>query len=188
VAAARRTWRRRQPELDPRRLVFIDETSATTNMTRRYGRRKRGERLVCKVPHGHWKTSTFIAALRHDRVTAPLLLDGPMNGPSFKAYVEQILAPTLRRGDIVVMDNVSVHKVAGVRQAIEARGATLVYLPPYSPDLNPIELFFSKLKAILRKAAANSIESLWTVIGSCLKFFSPGECAAFLAHAGYRST
>jgi transposase len=110
-----------------------------------------------------------------------------MNGPSFKAYVEQILAPTLRRGDIVVMDNVSVHKVAGVRQAIEARGATLVYLPPYSPDLNPIELFFSKLKAILRKAAANSIESLWTVIGSCLKFFSPGECAAFLAHAGYRS-
>jgi transposase len=168
--------------------VFIDETCATTNMTRRYGRRKRGERLVCKVPHGHWKTSTFIAALRHDRITAPLLLDGPMNGPSFKAYVEQILAPTLRRGDIVVMDNVSVHKVAGVRQAIEARGATLVYLPPYSPDLNPIELFFSKLKAILRKAAANSIESLWTVIGSCLKFFSPGQCAAFLAHAGYRST
>lgn len=157
-------------------------------MTRRYGRGKRGERLVCKVPHGHWKTSTFIAALRHDRVTAPLLLDGPMTGSSFKAYVEQILAPTLKRGDIVIMDNVSVHKVAGIREAIEARGATLVYLPPYSPDLNPIEQFFAKLKAILRKAAARSIEDLWTVIGSCLKFFSRHECAAFLAHAGYGST
>jgi len=177
-----------QPKLDPKRLVFLDETSATTNMTRRYGRRKQGERLVCKVPHGHWKTTTFIAALRHDRVTAPLLLDGPMNGPTFKAYVEQVLAPTLKRGDIVIMDNVAIHKVAGVRQAIEARGATLRYLPPYSPDLNPIEQCFSKLKAILRKAAANSIESLWTVIGSCLKFFPPKECAAYLAHAGYGST
>jgi transposase len=188
VAAARKAWRRQQPKLDPRRLVFIDETSATTNMTRRYGRRKRGERLVCKVPHGHWKTSTFIAALRHDRVTAPLLLDGPMNGLTFKAYIEQVLAPTLKRGDIVVMDNVAIHKVAGVRQAIEARGATLLYLPPYSPDLNPIEQFFSKLKALLRKAAPNSIDSLWTVIGSCLKLFPAKECAAFLAHAGYGST
>jgi len=157
-------------------------------MTRRYGRGERGERLVCKVPHGHWKTSTFIAALRHDRVTAPLLLDGPMTGSSFKAYVEQILAPTLKRGDIVIMDNVSVHKVAGVREAIKARVATLVYLPPYSPDLNPIEQFFAKLKAILRKAAARSIKDLWTVIGSCLKLFSRRECAAFLAHAGYGST
>ncbi len=154
-------------------------------MTRRYGRGKRGARLVYKVPHGHWKTSTFIAALRHDRVTAPLLLDGPMNGLSFKAYVEQILAPTLKRGDIVVMDNVSIHKVAGVREAIEARGATLVYLPPYSPDLNPIEQFFSKLKALLRQAAARSLKRLWTVIGSCLKLFSRRDCAAFLTHAGY---
>lgn len=188
MAAARKAWRRKQSKLDPRRLVFIDETSATTNMTRRYGRRRRGERLVCKVPHGHWKTSTFIAALRHNRVTAPLLLDGPMNGQTFKAYVEQILAPTLRRGDIVVMDNVAIHKVAGVRQAIEARGATLVYLPPYSPDLNPIEQFFSKLKAILRKAAPRSIECLRTSIRSCLELVPSKECAAFLAHAGYGST
>jgi transposase len=185
VAAARKAWFKRQPTLDPRRLVFIDETSASTNMTRHYGRTTRGERLVCKVPHGHWKTSTFIAALRHNRITAPLLLDGPMNGPSFLAYVEQILAPTLRRGDMLIMDNVSLHKVAGVRQAIEARGAALFYLPPYSPDLNPIEQAFSKLKAFLRNAAARSISSLWAVIGTCLTQFSPRECAAYLANAGY---
>src|SRR5215468_4862584 len=160
VAAARRMWVKRQARLDPRRLVFIDETSASTNMTRRYGRSARGERLVCKVPHGHWKTSTFVAALRHNRVTAPLLLDGPMNGASFVAYVEQILAPTLRRGDTVIMDNVSIHKVAGVREGIEGRGADLLYLPPYSPDLNPIEKCFSKLKASLRKASARTIDGL----------------------------
>jgi transposase len=137
------------------------------------------------VPHGHWKTSTFIAALRHNRVTAPFLLDGPMNGLSFKAYVEQILAPSLKRGDIVVMDNVNIHKVAGVREAIEARGASLLYLPPYSPDLNPIEQFFSKLKALLRKAAARTVKELWSVIGTCLKLFPPRECAAFLTHSGY---
>jgi len=174
-----------QGKLDRRRLVFIDETCASTNMTRRYGRGARGERLICKVPHGHWKTSTFIAALRHNRVTAPLMLDGPMNGPSFLAYVEQVLAPTLARGDTVIMDNVSVHKVAGVREAIEAHGATLFYLPPYSPDLNPIEQLFSKLKAILRKAAARSISSLWAVIAACLKQFSPRECTAYLVNAGY---
>ena len=185
VAAARKAWRKMQTGLDPRKLVFIDETSASTNMTRRYGRGTRGERLVCKIPFGHWKTSTFIAALRHNRVTAPLLLDGAMNGRSFLAYVEQILAPTLKRGDIVVMDNVSVHKVAGVREAIEAREAILLYLPPYSPDLNPIEQFFSKLKAILRKAAACSIKNLWAVIAACLKDFSPAECAAYLLNAGY---
>jgi transposase len=154
-------------------------------MTRRYGRGARGQRLVCKVPHGHWKTFTFIAALRHNRVTAPLLLDGPMNGLSFLAYVEQILAPTLRFGDIVIMDNVSIHKVAGIREAIEARGAILYYLPPYSPDLNPIEQFFSKLKALLRKAAATSIRNLWAAIRSSLKDFSPAECAAYLFNAGY---
>jgi transposase len=174
-----------QSRLDPRRLVFIDETSASTNMTRRYGRGTRGERLVCKVPHGHWKTSTFVAALRYNRVTAPLLLDGAMNGVCFLAYVEQVLAPTLKRGDIVIMDNVSVHKVAGVCEAIEVCGANLFYLPPYSPDLNPIEQFFSKLKAILRKVAARSMESLWTAIGSCLVDFPPQECAAYLANAGY---
>ena len=184
MAAARKAWIKLQTKLDPRRLVFIDETSASTNMTRRYGR-TRGARLVCKVPYGHWKTSTFVAALRHNRVTAPLLLDGPMNGESFLAYVEQILAPTLRRGDIVIMDNVSVHKVAGVREAIEARRATLRYLPPYSPDLNPIEKFFSKLKSVLRKAAARSLESLWAAIGSCLADFPAPECAAYLASTGY---
>jgi len=174
-----------QMRLDPRSLVFIDETCASTNMTRRYGRGTRGERLVCKVPFGHWKTSTFIAALRHNRVTAPLLLDGPMNGASFLAYVEQVLAPTLRRGDIVIMDNVSIHKVAGVREAIEARGATLFYLPPYSPDFNPIEQFFSKLKAMLRKAAATSIASLWAAVASIIQEFSPRQCAAYLVNAGY---
>jgi transposase len=178
-------WMKMQTRLDPRRLVFIDETSASTNMTRRYGRRARGERLVCKVPHGHWKTSTLVAALRHNRITAPLLLDGAMNGPSFLAYVEQILAPTLQAGDIVIMDNVNIHKVAGVREAIEARDATLVYLPPYSPDLNPIEQFFSTLKSILRKVAARSITALWAAISSALRAFSSRECAAYLAHAGY---
>jgi len=154
-------------------------------MTRRYGRWTRSERLVCKVPYGHWKTSTFVAALRHHRVTAPLLLDGPMNGLSFKAYVEQILVPTLKCGDIVVMDNVSIHKVAGIREAIEACGATLFYLPPYSPDLNPIEQCFAKLKAILRKAVARSLETLWKVIGSCISLFPRNECAAYFANAGY---
>ena len=154
-------------------------------MTRHYGRGPRGERLVCKVPHGHWKTSTFVAALRHNRATAPFLLDGPMNGTSFPVYARQILAPTLRRDDIVIMDNVVVHKVAGIREGIEARGAILLYLPPYSPDLNAIEQFFSKLKAVLRKAAARSIERLWKVIGSCLTDFSQRECAAYLANAGY---
>jgi len=185
VAAARKAWFKMQARLDPKRLVFIDETSASTNMTRRYGRGTRGERLVCKVPHGHWKTSTFVAALRYNRVTAPLLLDGAMNGESFLAYVEQILAPTLRRGDIVIMDNVSVHKVVGVREAIEACDAILLYLPPYSPDVGPIEQFFSKLKAILRKAAARSVKSLWDTIGSCLIDFPPAECAAYLTNAGY---
>jgi transposase len=185
--AARKAWFKMQTKLDPRKLVFIDETAASTNMTRHYGRQTRGERLVCKVPHGHWKTSTFVAALRHDGVTAPFLLDGPMSGSSFLTYVEDVLAPTLKRCDIVIMDNVIVHKVAGVRAAIEARGATLFYLPPYSPDLNPIEQFFSKLKALLRNAAARSIDSLWEVIGSCLNDFSPSECAAYLTNAGYGS-
>ena len=172
-------------KLDPRRLVFIDETGASTNMTRRYGRRRRGQRLVCKVPYGHWKTSTLVAALRYNKVTAPMLLDGAMNGAAFLVYIKEVLAPTLRRGDIVIIDNVSVHKVAGVREAIEARGATLLYLPPYSPDFNPIEQFFAKLKSGLRKAAARSVESLWDTIGSCVIDCSPRECAAYLTNAGY---
>src|ERR1700752_4006071 len=137
VAAAREVWRDRQPNLDPDRLVFIDETWATTNLTRRYGRAARGQRLVAPVPHGHWKTSTFVAGLRASGLTAPLVVDGAMNGEIFLAYIEQILAPTLSAGDVVIVDNLSSHKVAGVREAIERRGATLLYLPPYSPDLNP---------------------------------------------------
>jgi transposase len=177
--------RRKQLRLVAKRLVFIDETSASTNMTRRYGRAPQGERLVCKVPHGHWKTTTFVAALRHDRVTAPLVLDGPMNGESFKAYVEQVLAPTLKPGDIVFMDNVSLHKVVGVAEAIEARGASIHYLPAYSPDLNPIEQFFAKLKSILRKIAARTVTGLWKAIAVCLETISPTECAAYFANSGY---
>jgi transposase len=184
--------RRRQPRLNPKRLVFIDETSVASNITRLYGRAPRGQRLIQKVLHGNWKTTTFIAALRHDRVTAPFVLEGAMDGETFRAYVEQILAPTLKRGDIVFMDNVPVHKVAGVREAIEGRGAILVYLPAYSPDFNPIEQWFAKLKAVLRKlaaytlkGAAYSIESLCKTIAACLDEISRAECAAYLAHAGY---
>jgi transposase len=172
--------------MNPTRLVFLDETWATTNMARRYGRAPRGERVIASVPHGHWKTSTFVAGLREDAITAPLVIDGAMNGETFRAYIEQFLAPTLAHGDIVIMDNLSSHKVAGVREAIEARGASLIYLPPYSPDLNPIEHAFAKLKALLRKAAPRTVEGLWTVIGESLSAFPPNECANYLTAAGYR--
>jgi transposase len=187
VAAARRVWREQQPALKAERLVFLDETWATTAMARRYGRARRGRRVVAAVPHGHWKTTTFLAALRHDGLTAPCVFDGAINGERFLAYVEQALAPTLRPGDIVVMDNLAAHKVKGVREAIEATGAGLLYLPPYSPDLNPIEHVFAKLKALLRTAAARSVEALWHTIGQLLEAFSPTECAHYLAHAGYGS-
>lgn len=172
--------------MNPTRLVFLDETWATTNMARRYGRAPRGERVIASVPHGHWKTSTFVAGLREDAITAPLVIDGAMNGETFRAYIEQFLAPTLAHGDIVIMDNLPSHKVAGVREAIEARGASLIYLPPYSPDLNPIEQALAKLKALLRKAAPRTVEALWTVIGESLSAYSPSECANYLADAGYR--
>jgi transposase len=165
--------------------VFIDETWATTAMARRYGRARRGQRVVAAVPHGHWKTTTFIAALRHDALTAPCVFDGAINAVRFLAYIEQALVPTLRAGDIVVMDNLRAHKVAGVREAIAARGARLFYLPPYSPDLNPIEQAFAKLKALLRTAAARTVEALWHTIGRLIGAFSPTECAHYLAHAGY---
>jgi transposase len=154
-------------------------------MTRWYGRAPRGQRLVAAVPHGHWKTSTFVAALRRSALTAPLVVDGAMNGDIFRAYVEQVLAPTLKPGDIVILDNLGSHKVAGVREAIEVRGASLVYLPPYSPDLNPIEQAFAKLKALLRKAAARTILRLWDVLGDTLGRFTPQECANYLVNAGY---
>jgi transposase len=183
---------KQQPRLDPKRLVFIDETSVSTTITRLYGRAPQGERLVQKVPHGNWKTISFIAALRHDRITAPFVLEGPMTGEMFKAYIEQFLAPTLTRGDVVFMDNVSVHKVDGIEEAIEARGAIPFYLPAYSPDLNPIEQLFAKLKALLRKVAAYTlkngaftIRSLCKTVARCLDQISRAECAAYLANSGY---
>jgi transposase len=177
--------RKEQPTLDPKKLVFIDETAATTKMTRLYGRAPQGKRLVDKVPHGHWKTTTFICGLRHDGVTAPFVLDGPMDGPHFLAYVEQILAPTLRKGQTVYMDNVSTHQVDGVKQAIEARGARAVFLPAYSPDLNPIEQFFARLKSFLRKTKARTVDELWRAIAAFLKEVSKDECKAYLANSGY---
>jgi transposase len=188
VARRREQWRRYQAKVDPARLVFIDETWAKTNMTRTHGRCAVGQRLVDKVPHGHWKTLTFVAALRLDQITAPCVFDGPINGLSFLAYVTQLLTPSLRPGDIVVMDNLGSHKGVAVRQAIRATGAKLFFLPPYSPDLNPIEQMFAKLKTLLRKTAARSIEGTWRGIGELLKQFSPQECANYLANAGYVST
>ncbi len=185
MARKRDRWRRHQKRLDPRRLVFIDETWAKTNMTRIHGRCARGQRLLAKVPHGHWKTLTFLAALRCDRITAPFVLDGPINGDWFKAYVEQVLVPTLPPGDVVVMDNLGSHKAAAVRQAIRKAGAHLIFLPPYSPDLNPIEQVFAKLKALLRKAAERTVENTWRRIGQLLEHFSATECANYLVNSGY---
>jgi transposase len=185
VAAARAELKAEQPRLDPRRLVFIDETAVTTKMIRQYGRCPRGQRLISSVPHGHWKTLTYVAALRSDGLTASFVLDGAMNGAYFLAYVEQVLVPTLRKGDIVFADNLPAHKVSGVREAIEAAGATLRLLPAYSPDLNPIEQVFSKLKAALRKGAARTVTRLLKLIGRLAKTLSPQECANYFAHAGY---
>ena len=156
MAAARQCWKAAQASLDANRLVFVDETGTSTKMVRTHGRCRRGQRLIGKAPAGHWKTTTFTAGLRCDGLVAPFVLEGPMNGKSFLIYVETVLAPSLSQGDIVVIDNLSAHKVAGVRAAIEARGAILLYLPPYSPDLNPIEMAFAKLKTLLRKAAART--------------------------------
>ena len=157
-------------------------------MARLRGRAPRGERLIGKIPHGHWKMTTFVAALRSNALTAPGVIDGPMNGNAFLAYVEQVLAPTLKPGDIVVLDNLSAHKVRGVREAIEGVGARLLYLPPYSPDFNPIEQLFAKLKALLRKAAERSVAALWNRIASLLGAFPPDECANYFRNAGYASS
>lgn len=176
-----------QPKLDAQRLVFIDETAVTTKMVRQYGRAPIGERLVAKVPHGHWKTLTLVAALRVDCVTAPYVVDGPMTGPAFLAYVEKVLAPALRKGDIVFMDNLRTHKIAGVAEAIEARGATLRYLPAYSPDLNPIENAYSKLKCLLRKGRARTVAALTKLVGRSLEAIAPVDCRGYFRHAGYRA-
>jgi transposase len=171
--------------MDPTSFVFIDETGVTTNMVRRHGWGPKGDRLVDAAPHGHWRATTFVAGLRSTGLTAPLVLDGPLSGKAFRAYVEQFLAPTLSPGDVVVMDNLAAHKVAGVRDAIAAVGASILYLPAYSPDLNPIEQIFAKLKALLRKATARTRETLWTIIGQLLHTFSPTECQNYLANSGY---
>lgn len=185
MARARRRWIREQGLLDFSCLVFIDETSVNTNMARLYGRCRRDERLIGRVPFGTWKTLTFVAGLRSDGMTAPMVIEGAMNGETFLAYVEQCLAPTLNRGDIVVMDNLKAHKVAGVEEAIEAVGAELRYLPKYSPDLNPIEMSFSKLKALLRKAAARTVRALRRRIRSFVPNLSAKECANYFVHDGY---
>lgn len=187
VAEARERWKAAQADLDPKKLVFLDETGTNTKMGRAYGRCRRGKRLIGKQPFGHWKTTTFTAGLRCDGITAPFVLDRPMNRDAFLAYLDQVLGPTLAEGDMVIMDNLPAHKGDAVRQRIEARGATLIFLPPYSPDLNPIELAFAKLKALLRKAAERTVGALWDRIGQILDAFTPQECAAYFRHDGYAS-
>jgi transposase len=185
VLTQRWKWFEGQLDLEPERLVFIDETWASTKMARTHGRARRGKRLRAAIPHAHWKTTTFVAGLRSTGMVAPMVLDGPINGAAFQAYVEQVLVPELKPGDTVIMDNLGSHKGPGVRAAIEAAGATLLHLPPYSPDFNPIENAFAKLKAALRKAAARSVEGLWSAIGAAVDAFTPQECANYFAAAGY---
>lgn len=188
VKEARIFWQEWQKTCDVSKLVFLDETGATTDMIRRYGRAKAGMRCFDDAPGGHWQTMTFIAGLRMGGMTAPWCLEGAMNGEAFLIYVETQLGPTLQSGAIVIADNLSSHKVAGVRERIEAKGARLLYLPPYSPDLNPIEQAFAKLKALLRKAMARSFDTLWQAIGSALPLFSKQECQNYFANAGYGRT
>ena len=182
----RQQWKASQPEIAPERFVFIDETWAKTNMTRTYGRSQLGTRLIEKTPSGRWQTTTFLGALRFDGFVAPLTIDGAINGKTFLAWVTQHLVPTLGDGDVVVMDNLSSHKVKGVREAIESVGAELRYLPPYSPDLNPIELAFSKFKKLLRDGAERTVDKLWTLCGSILDEFTEHECRNYFQHCGYR--
>jgi len=186
VVEARRQWSATQLSIDPDQIVFIDETWAKTNMTRTYGRSPQGSRLIAHVPYGRWETTTFLGAMRSTGFVAPLCVDGAINGPVFKAWVEQHLVPTLRSGDIVVMDNLSSHKVKGVVAAIEAVGAEVRYLPPYSPDLNPIELAFSKFKKLLRDGAERTNDKLWKLCGKVLDLFTEHECRNYLKHCGYR--
>lgn len=181
----RHEWFDGQPDLQPERLVFIDETWTATNMTRSHGRCPKGERLRMGFPHGHRKTTTLVAGLRMSGMIAPMVLDGPINGDWFEAYVAQVLVPELQRGDIVIMDNLSSHKGPRVREMIEAAGAKLRYLPPYSPDFNPIENAFSRLKALLRKAAERTVTGLWNAIGRLIDLVTPAECANYFKAAGY---
>jgi transposase len=185
ILKRRLAWFEGQPDLDPARLVFIDETWASTAMARLRGRAPSGERLRVGIPHGHWKTTTFVAGLRIDGMVSPFVLDGPINREAFEAYVAQVLVPELRHGDVVIMDNLSSHKGSAVRAMIQAAGAELLYLPPYSPDFNPIENAFAKLKAMLRKAARRSMHALWDAIGSLIPSFTPAQCANYFTAAGY---
>jgi transposase len=191
VARHRQRWRVWQRYMDTSRFVFLDETSAATNMVRRYGWGAKGKRLVDAAPAGHWRTTTFVAGLRASGIIAPFVLDGPMTGPVFRAYVEQVLVPELGPGDVVVIDNLPAHKVAGVKEAIRAVEASILYLPPYSPDLNAlgldprVEQAFAKLKALLRKAAARTRDTLWDTIGQALDAFTPAECQNYLAKCSY---
>lgn len=187
IARKRRRWKNYQSRIAAQRLVFIDETWIKTNMAPLRGWGPRGERLAAKVPHGHWKTLTFIAALRHDRIDAPFVIDGPINGELFTLYVETVLAPTLNEGDIVILDNLGSHKGKAARQAVRNKGAHLIFLPPYSPDLNPIEQLFAKLKHLMRKAQERTHEATWRKVGHVLDMVSPTECANYFRNSGYAS-
>ena len=187
VARRRAQWTKYQDRIEPERLVFIDETWTKTNMAPLRGWAPCGERLIAKVPHGRWKTTTFLAALRHDRIDAPWLLEGPIDGESFRTYVEKVLLPTLREGDIVIMDNLGSHKGKAVRALIRSAGAKLFFLPKYSPDLNPIEQVFAKLKHLLRKTAARTVEAICIAVGELLGTFSAEECANYFSNSGYQA-
>jgi transposase len=187
VARRRAQWTKYQDRVEPERLVFIDETWTRTDMAPLRGWAARGRRLTAKVPHGRWKTMTFLAALRHDRIDAPWFIEGPIDGESFRTYVEKVLLPTLRPGDIVVLDNLGSHRGKAVRQLIRSAGAKLFFLPKYSPDLNPIEQVFAKLKHLIRKAAARTIDAVYAAIGEALPAFTPKECANYLKNSGYRT-
>ncbi len=185
MRTARQAWFAAQPDLDPERLVFLDETGTSTKMARLRGRAPRGERCRAPLPHGHWKTTTLVGALRLSGVTAPMTLDGAMHAAAFVAYVEQGLAPTLRPGDVVVLDNLPAHRPSAVKQAIETAGAELRFLPPYSPDFNPIEMAFAKIKAHLKKAAARTVTDLWDAIREAIDAVTPAECANYFTASGY---
>jgi len=187
VARRRSQWTKYQDRVDVGRLVFIDETWTRTDMAPLRGWAPRGSRLVAKVPHGRWKTMTFLAALRHDRIDAPWFIEGPIDGESFRLYVKEVLLPTLRQGDIVILDNLGSHKSKAVRQMIRSVGARIFFLPKYSPDLNPIEQVFAKLKHLLRRAAARTADAVCHAIANALDAFTPQECANYLKNSGYRT-
>ena len=187
MKAARKLWRQQQPGWDVRRLVFIDETGLNTKLARLYGRCPAGQRCLSAIPHGHWQSSTFIAALRHEGLAAPFLVEGPVDAEVFTAYLEQVLCPQLREGDTLILDNLSTHKIQPASQLLSARGVGLRFLPPYSPDLNPIEQAFAKLKAHLRQAAARTLDDLNGALAAALNSFSPRHCQGFLRHAQYAS-